>query len=253
MKIKLKLGLDKESVNEVIGEWLSLEDDTYINSGHKHNWKCKCGYEFKNVFYKINQKIEYLGYYKCKKCTPNRNKFEDATKEWTKEDVEYLKWAIDEKKENLKNICIWLSKSETSVSRKITSMRKRGDVSPRYQDGMYHCIECGEFKDVDEFYTDNSRKNKLNPLGKEERCKECEKKRYPEKHAFKNEKTPNSKSDLFGNTKICNQCGIKKNIDNYSWSNKGKTVYEICNKCRYENDKKNIEDRTIKRLKKRGY
>ena len=41
--VKLKKGMSKEEVNELISEWLLLEDDLYIGNTHKHNWRCKCG------------------------------------------------------------------------------------------------------------------------------------------------------------------------------------------------------------------
>ena len=44
--VNFKKGMVKDEVNELIGEWLILEDDVYLGAHHKHNWKCKCG----NVF-----------------------------------------------------------------------------------------------------------------------------------------------------------------------------------------------------------
>lgn len=44
--IKLKKGMSRDKVNELIGEWLTLEDDVYLGANYKHNWKCKCG----NIF-----------------------------------------------------------------------------------------------------------------------------------------------------------------------------------------------------------
>ena len=45
-EIKLTKGMTKEEVNELIGEWLTLEDDVYLGNSYKHSWTCKCG----NVF-----------------------------------------------------------------------------------------------------------------------------------------------------------------------------------------------------------
>ena len=44
--IKLIKGMVKDKVNELISEWLILEDDIYLGAKHNHNWRCKCG----NVF-----------------------------------------------------------------------------------------------------------------------------------------------------------------------------------------------------------
>ena len=54
--IKLKKGMTKEEVNELIGEWLTLEDEIYINAKHKHNWKCKCGNVFERIWGNIKHK-----------------------------------------------------------------------------------------------------------------------------------------------------------------------------------------------------
>ena len=41
--IELRKGMSKEEVNELISEWLLLEDDILGKTIDKHNWKCKCG------------------------------------------------------------------------------------------------------------------------------------------------------------------------------------------------------------------
>lgn len=46
MNIKLRKGMNKDKVNELINEWLTLEDNIYLGNSYKHNWRCKCG----NVF-----------------------------------------------------------------------------------------------------------------------------------------------------------------------------------------------------------
>lgn len=47
--IKLRKGMVKDEVNELIGEWLTFEDGVYLGTRHKHNWRCKCG----NVFSRL--------------------------------------------------------------------------------------------------------------------------------------------------------------------------------------------------------
>ena len=44
--VKLRKGMSREEINELIGEWLLLEDDIYLGANYKHSWKCKCG----NIF-----------------------------------------------------------------------------------------------------------------------------------------------------------------------------------------------------------
>ena len=45
--IKLIKGMNREEVNDLIGKWLTLEDDVYLGAKYKHRWKCKCGNLFK--------------------------------------------------------------------------------------------------------------------------------------------------------------------------------------------------------------
>lgn len=44
--VKLRKGMNRDEVNELISKWLTLEDDIYLGNRYKHNWRCKCG----NVF-----------------------------------------------------------------------------------------------------------------------------------------------------------------------------------------------------------
>lgn len=46
--ITLKKGMLKDDVNELISEWLLLEDSVFMGSTYKHDWVCKCGEIIKN-------------------------------------------------------------------------------------------------------------------------------------------------------------------------------------------------------------
>lgn len=59
--IKLIKGMVKEEVNGLIGEWLTLEDEVYVNAKHKHNWKCKCG----NVFERTWNSLKGNKFFNC--------------------------------------------------------------------------------------------------------------------------------------------------------------------------------------------
>ena len=59
--IKLKKGMSRDEVNDLIGEWLTLEDEIYLGNKYKHNWRCKCG----NVFKKTWQHIKYYNQINC--------------------------------------------------------------------------------------------------------------------------------------------------------------------------------------------
>ncbi|MGL4801909.1 MAG: hypothetical protein ACRC18_06560 [Cetobacterium sp.] len=41
--VRLRKGMNINEVNELISNWLLLEDDIYLGNHYKHNWKCKCG------------------------------------------------------------------------------------------------------------------------------------------------------------------------------------------------------------------
>lgn len=59
--IKLKKGMSKNEVNELIHEYLELEDDIYLGVDYKHNWKCKCG----NIFIAKWDKIRHYKNIDC--------------------------------------------------------------------------------------------------------------------------------------------------------------------------------------------
>ena len=52
--VRLRKGMSRDEVNELIGEWLTLEDDVYLGSNYKHNWRCMCGDIFTRVWNNIN-------------------------------------------------------------------------------------------------------------------------------------------------------------------------------------------------------
>ena len=62
--VRLKKGMSREEVNELIGQWLTFEDDVYLGSNYKHSWKCKCG----DIFNKSWGEIRFYDRYRCKKC-----------------------------------------------------------------------------------------------------------------------------------------------------------------------------------------
>lgn len=62
--IKLTKGMGKEDINDLISEWLALEDEIFLGANHKHNWKCKCG----SIFERTWSKIKSRNSIKCKEC-----------------------------------------------------------------------------------------------------------------------------------------------------------------------------------------
>ena len=51
--IKLIKGIERNQVNDLIGEWLTLEDDIYLGAKYKHHWKCMCGNLFERQWHDI--------------------------------------------------------------------------------------------------------------------------------------------------------------------------------------------------------
>lgn len=73
--IKLVKGMKKNEVNELVYQWVEFEDEMYLGSKYKHNWKCKCG----NPIIRDWGKIKCRKSYKCEKCTYSYRQ-EDAIK-----------------------------------------------------------------------------------------------------------------------------------------------------------------------------
>lgn len=56
--IKLKKGMTKEEVNELIKDYVLFEDEIYLGASYKHSWKClKCGEVFKRSFASIRTNL----------------------------------------------------------------------------------------------------------------------------------------------------------------------------------------------------
>lgn len=87
--IKLKKGMTKDEVNNLIGEWLILEDDVYLGNSYKHSWTCKCGELIKGRRWTTIAGNETSS--KCKKC--NKKVVEEIHKNNIEKynDFEYLK------------------------------------------------------------------------------------------------------------------------------------------------------------------
>ena len=66
--VKLRKGKNRHEVNELIGEWLTLEDDIYLGNAYKHKWRCKCGNIIES---KTWSKIRGHRSIKCSRCKYN--------------------------------------------------------------------------------------------------------------------------------------------------------------------------------------
>ncbi|MCC0707306.1 hypothetical protein [Clostridioides sp. ES-S-0190-01] len=67
-EVKLKKGMDKDEVNNLVSKWLFLEDNTYLGSTHDHSWIClKCN----NVFQRNWSNIKHSNRVFCLNCSDN--------------------------------------------------------------------------------------------------------------------------------------------------------------------------------------
>lgn len=62
--IRLDKGMTKDEVNNLVSEWILLEEDIYLGSDFKHSWKCKCGEIMHNRAWRVIKKGGYL----CENC-----------------------------------------------------------------------------------------------------------------------------------------------------------------------------------------
>ena len=70
--VKLIKGMNRNEVNELISEWILLEDDIYLDINYKHKWRCKCeniieGRTWKNIKYNKATDCGCIKHYKMEK------------------------------------------------------------------------------------------------------------------------------------------------------------------------------------------
>ena len=54
--VRLRKGMSRDEVNELIGQWLTFEDDVYLRNNYKHHWRCKCGNLFERRYADIKRR-----------------------------------------------------------------------------------------------------------------------------------------------------------------------------------------------------
>lgn len=70
--VKLKKGMTRDCANNLIGNFVQLEDEIYYGNKHKHNWKCECGNIFKRTFDNMRNTNANCG---CKKYLEQENRY----------------------------------------------------------------------------------------------------------------------------------------------------------------------------------
>ena len=132
----------------------------------------------------------------------------------------------------------------------------RSPLKKKERNGLFFCKKCSTYKTKEEFY-----KNKSNPHGISVYCKICdnedrktrrEKKRFAQIDAIieKNKEFEKTKSEATGEVKrSCSKCGATKDINDFHWYVKNKSVKRQCKSCEATYKKK----WELKRIEERGY
>lgn len=86
--VHISVKMSKDIINNLIGKWILLEDDTYLGNSHLHNWRCSCG----NIIYKRQwAAIKGQNQILCRECN-NKPSIEMHKKEVNKvEGYKYIK------------------------------------------------------------------------------------------------------------------------------------------------------------------
>ncbi|HCW2676195.1 hypothetical protein VXC74_13810 [Clostridioides difficile] len=127
-EVYLEKNMTKENVNKLIRDWLTLEDNVFLEHHYKHTWKCKCGNTFKRTWSKIRVRENYI----CDECKYKLQ--EDRYRYEVEKDGEY---------EYIKSI----RKNECLSSGEIVRSSPYIKIKHKYCDSIYE-ISAAQFIDV---------------------------------------------------------------------------------------------------------
>lgn len=85
--IVIRKGDSKNSINSKIGEWLFLEDDTYLGNSYNHNWRCKCNKTFTRTWSKIKSRESI----NCSECRNDKTELRYKTEVKSIDGYEYIR------------------------------------------------------------------------------------------------------------------------------------------------------------------
>ena len=149
-----------------------------------------------------------------------------------------------------------LGKSVVEVRKYAHTHQIYSPLKKKEKDGLFFCTKCTTYKTREEFY-----KNQATTYGITAYCKIChseykklmqKKRRFAEIDAIieKNKEFEKTKAEATGETKRrCSTCGITKDINDFHWYEKNKSVKKQCKSCRAAYRKK----WELKKLEERGY
>ena len=149
-----------------------------------------------------------------------------------------------------------LGKSVAEIRKYTSTHQIYSPLRKKEKDGLFFCKNCSTYKTKEEF-----NKSKATKHGVATYCKVCrreyEKARYKKKRfaeidavIAKNKEFEKTKAEATGETKRrCSTCGITKDINNFHWYEKNKSVKKQCKSCHAAYRKK----WELKRIEERGY
>ena len=171
------------------------------------------------------------------------------------EELKDLRFMI-EKRFTHSQIAEVLGKSVSEVRKYTSAHQIYSPLNKKEKDGLFFCKNCSTYKTKQEFGN-----NKKSQHGITAYCKICiseknrqmrQKMRFAEIDAVieKNKEVEKTKTEVTGETKrSCSVCGITKDINDFNWRKKNKSVKRHCKSCQAAYNKK----WELKRIEERGY
>lgn len=148
------------------------------------------------------------------------------SKEWTDEEITFLKFAYPNKDFTIEEVCAGLNRTKSSITSK-ASILKLERYKENIPDGFKKCTKCCVIAPLNEFHNHSGRKD-----GKHSWCKYCKSKVYSEQadapfcYGSTNTKQANVPF------KLCKECGEEKPIYDFYKNKRMKDGYvNICKLC----------------------
>lgn len=170
-----------------------------------------------------------------------------AEKKWT---IEEDLFVTDKYKEgySMEDISLGLDRTIKAVKYRVKIL---GLIEPREKNSLWRCAKCKEYKNIESF--------KINSKNGTPRsyCIECNKinaREYYIRKKLGNELSQRpiekSKEEVHGSSdKKCTMCGEVKNVNEFPWNRKYKSLIARCSKCHARKTK----EYETKRFREKGY
>ena len=159
--VKLRKGMSKDEVNELIGEHGRLNDEIYLGNIYPHDWICNCGNIIKSKRWTT---IRKFGLIKCNKCKYKQQ--EERYKYEVEKDgeYEYIKsFRKGDKLPNGKTVgdSPYIQVYEVKATGFINENKRCGNCCGSYENSFAHYIEQELGEPLDKYW--DFEKNTVNP------------------------------------------------------------------------------------------